>query len=615
MSSFRTAGVQYAAFRRDSALLNYNRRTNFDNLVGHMAPFAFWTTHSVFNWSVYSLDRPAMLTSYFRAREFFETAGLPDQNVPNRLKGNIRVSLPFTPEWMGDTFINPMRFLLPFDGFMSPWEQAHNSKFSVERKTQTTLDQMLEEGIISEKEYQEAVENQSGDAWDRAKAQVEEGGDQYDAMDFVSMTMTPHAPLMWAYNAVNENKQDIGPFTPMSRTARNLATMMGVEDWSNSPYNVEGRLRKSMGLPAYDKWDDYRVGRQISNMAADGTYDINKIQEAMEIAALVEAGKMSSKDASKQNAVYKEATRRMFQESAGGVWGTLTGILGIPVRAYPTGEQKQRELAEQFSDAYQQYDDGDPEALSKFFDEHPEYESRLALFKKPEERLKTFMIDHVWAKWNEIPKVNQDELKDQLGASFADKFVNKESRSYDTISPMQLQVWLKLMGGKPVGTLSADVELMAEFNQLKLTDPETAWRVETFYNMRNEDFPDWHKLQNKYYATPEKDRAKYLKQNPQLKGYWDSRRKWMETNPDLARFLTDNEKQLKQLESKKRNPEIAVPTAQEVQAQMSPAMLELVSEWQSGQTLPSSLERYLDQLAQQYGNVNQRELLGILTGQ
>lgn len=610
-SSFRAAGVQYASFRRDSALLNYNRRTNFDNWVGHMAPFAFWTTHSVFNWALYSLDRPAMMTSYFRTREFFETAGLTDQNVPTRLKGQIRINLPFMPDWMGDQFIDPTRIALPFDAWMQPWEQAQSSKFSIEGKAKRTLEQMLEAGHITEQEYTKALTTNSGDAWEQAMAAAKEGGEQYDAMDFVSMTMSPHAPLMWAYNAATGNKQDIGPFTPLSRTVKNFATMMGVDDWSNSPYNIEGRLRKMAGLPAFDKWDDYRVGRMISNLAADGNYSIDEMKNAMEVAALVESGKMTSEEAVKTNALYKEATKRANQEYAGGWAGTLLGVIGIPVKSFPTGEARQRELADKFSDAYVKYDQGDFQALTDFFDEYPEYESRLALFKKPEERLKSFMVDNMWARWNELPAVTQNEIKEQLGDNFNNYFLTKETRSYETIKPEQLQVWLKLIGGKQVGRLSTTEEIMLELNQLKLTEPETAWRVETFYDGRK-DFGNWYELQNKYYELPTAKRGEFLQQNPALKSYWNFRQQWMSTNPDLVKFLTDDPKQLAKYESKRREPQVAVPTAQEIRANFSQPSIELLAEWNAGNEIPRELRQYLNEIARTY-NIDPRTLMGILS--
>jgi hypothetical protein len=614
-TGFRSAQFEYAKMRRDSALLNYNRRNNFDNFVGHLAPFAFWTTHSMANWAIHSIDRPAMYTSYLRYQKLLQTAGLDNENLPTRMKGHLRIDLPFTPSWMGEQFFNPVGVALPFDAWQQPWQQMQQNQVGTQRRVEWTLQDMLEKNVISEQEYNDAIQNKSGEAYDQALAKAQEGGDNYDAMDFASTMMTPHAPLLWAYNAARGTPNEIGPFTPLSKTARNVATMMGVKDWANSPYNIEGKIRKELGLPAFDKWDDYRVSREISNIAADGDYNMTDIKQAMELAAQVEAGQITSKEAVAKSKAYEEATYRANQEATGGWLGTVLGALGIPIKSLPTGETEQRKLQDEFSKAMEAKNNGDDKAVTDFFDKHPEYEARLSLFKKPEERLKNFMVDNMWSRWNELPKVQQDEVKDQLGASFADKFLNKDTRSYDTITPQQLQIWLKLTGGKNVGQLSATEDAMLELNQLKLTDPETAWRVQTFYDARNENTPDWYEMQQDYYALPEgAQRKAFLKDNPELKQYWTDRQKWMQNNPDLVKYLTDDPKQLKKYENRQRNPQVAVPTAQELQSNVSPENMELLSQWKSGQTLPYATEQTLNQLAQQY-NMSTKELLNILVGQ
>lgn len=646
MSGFRSAATQYSLFRRDSALLNYNRRTNFDSWLGNVAPFAFWTTHSVMNWAVHSIDRPAMAANYFRTRKNFETAGLQGQHLPKRLKGHIRLNLPFVPDWMGDTFTNPLRVLLPFDNFMMPWEQSAQSALTLDGKTQRTLETMLDSGEIDEAEYQDALASKKGDAWEIAQSRASEGGDQYDAMDFVSMTMTPHAPLMWAYNVARGTPNEIGAFTPMTRTAKNLAAVMGVEDWSNSPYNIEARMRKEMGLNAYDKWDDYRIGREISNMAGDGSLSPEEAAEAMQIASLVESGQLDSGEAYKMNKFYAEAVKRSNLEFAGGTPGAILGILGIPIKAFPVGEENQRKLSVEFGEAYEKYDAAnkafdkflkgrepsddlirqweaanpqlakDSDALTKFFEEHPEYETRLALFKKPEERLKNFMIDNMWARWQELPKLTQDEMKDQMGSAFSDYFVNKQTRNYDAITNEQLQIWLKLTGGKQVGFLSATDEALIELNELSLTDPETAERVQVFYDRRNFDYDGWYEMQNKYYTLPEgAERKKYVRENPELKMYWDFRRKFMTENPDLVKYLTDDPKQLAKAAEQRRNPDVAIPTAQEIRQVLSPSMQNLLVEYeQEGQPLPFVVRQNLDLIAQHY-NLTGEQVLDILTAQ
>src|SRR3990172_9317217 len=85
MNDNRFAAIKFAEFRRDSALLNYNRRTNFDTMVGTVFPFAFWTTGSLQMWALHSIDRPAMLSSYLKIKKFMETAGQEREGMPSRL--------------------------------------------------------------------------------------------------------------------------------------------------------------------------------------------------------------------------------------------------------------------------------------------------------------------------------------------------------------------------------------------------------------------------------------------------------------------------------------------------------------------------------------------------
>ena len=90
-ASTRYQAMKFGEWRRDSALLNYNRRTNFDNYLGHVAPFAFWGTSSMFQWGVESIDRPAMLTNYLRAEKLMATNGLERDGMATRTKGKIRI--------------------------------------------------------------------------------------------------------------------------------------------------------------------------------------------------------------------------------------------------------------------------------------------------------------------------------------------------------------------------------------------------------------------------------------------------------------------------------------------------------------------------------------------
>ncbi len=642
-ASTRYQAVKFGEWRRDSALLNYNRRTNFDNWLGHVAPFGFWTTNSMFKWAIESIDRPAMLANYLRVKKFMATNGLQRDGMPSRVKGKFRVQLPFAPEWMGEQFIDPLRMMLPFDNWLSPFDQMQKEQESAEGRAERTLDQLLQDGKITQDDYEEAMENRSGATWEYALsvAQQNQDGDRYDAWDFATALQAPHAPLMWAYNAAFGDKEDIPSFSPLSRLARNTATILGVEDWNNSKWNLEAKLRRSMGLNSFDKWDDYRIDRSIANLAGDGSFTPDEVKEAMAISALVQQGKMTPEQAKQQSEAYREGVKRSNQEFTGGVGGYIGSILGLSVTSVPQGETNLRALQDDFAKAYQSYkkaDDSmdaflaanpdlDPEdamelwekknpqlakdadALRNFFDENPEYENRLAIFDKPEERMQKFMIDQMWQKYNELPTINKEEVREQLGEDFQQTFLNKETRSYDDIPTEVMAVWLKMMNVDPLGGLTADQRLLVSlYGKVKMTDPEMAWRVETFYDQRNGQFDNWRELQEEYYNLPKNKRKQFVKQNPELRQYFDWRSSFMRDNPDLVPYITDNEKAIEKAKNQTRTQQ-AVPTAQELQVQI-PDSLQNIIRLSDGK-LPASAERELERIAEQNG-MSVETLMGIL---
>ncbi|GAG30139.1 unnamed protein product, partial [marine sediment metagenome] len=101
MGDARYASTRFAEYKRDAALLNYNRRYKFDTYASMIFPYQFWFTHSATQWFIHSVDRPAMLSTYLRMKEFMNTAGSPNQALPQRLKGTWRIKFPFLPEEYG----------------------------------------------------------------------------------------------------------------------------------------------------------------------------------------------------------------------------------------------------------------------------------------------------------------------------------------------------------------------------------------------------------------------------------------------------------------------------------------------------------------------------------
>jgi len=598
----------------------------------------------MFQWAVESIDRPAMFTSYLRSKKFLATAGLERDGMASRTKGKIRVDLPFVPDWMGEQFIDPLRLALPFDNWAAPFEQFQKDQEGAAGRTTRVLDQLLAENKISQEDYDQAIASQQGPTWDYAEAQMQQNdeSDRYDAWDFGTAMASPHAPIMWAYNAAFGDKKDIGPFSPLSKIMRNAATMMGVEDWNNSKWNLEAKVRRQMGLAAYDKWDDYRIDRSLSNLAGDGSFTPDEVKEGMAVSALVQQGKMTPDQAKEQSEAYREAVKRSYQETTGGGAAFALGLLGISVTSVPQGENNLRTLQDDFGKAYEKYNTAndsleefmanhrdlteeeaadewerrnpklarDGDALTEFFDAHPEYETRLGLFAKPEEKFHKFMIDQVWSKFNEMPKVNQDEIREHLGAEFQDAFMNKATRSYDDIPAETMAVWLKMMGTTPLGGLTADQRLLVNlYGEVQYTDPETANRVQTFYDARKSTYPDFYKQQSEYYELPKNKRKTYLSQNPELQQYFTFRRNYMRDNPDLVPYLTDDEKAIQKAKNQTRNPEVAIPTAQEIRVNLDPYAQNFLYEYfQNDEPLPPEVTRYLDRVGEAQGLTGEQVL-------
>jgi len=522
------SAYRMAEWGRDSALLNYNRRLNYNSWLGLIAPYEFWFTNSAYRWALHSMDRPAMLTTFLRMKKLLETGFRPEGGIPERLRGNIRIPVPFMPEWMGgNLFVDPFRAALPIDQFGFGIDQYERQAATDESAATRVLEELLEDKRISELDYREALATRQGPVWDRALdlAKMDDAQGRQNSFDFINMMTPMHAPIQWAYNVARGEKDRIMPFFPLTRTIKGISALLGISP-NTGGLNPEAMIRQALGLPAYDKWDDYRVDRMLSNMAATGEYTVDDVLRAM---------------IERNGETYLEATARAGKEFGVGALGSL---LGMPVKAYPTGEEIQRELRIKYEAAWKAYEDGDPDAVQKFYDKYPEYEARLALFKTPEERLKRFLIDNIWDAWNNMPKLNQDEVKEHLGDLFQNAFIDKDTRSYDGISINHLQVWLKVMGGDPPGQFTFSDNL----TPLELTEPDVAYRVQVFYDSRDTLF-DYNEniwpLQKEYYQLEEgAARKKYIFEHKELKIYWDWRRDFLLRNPTLAPYLEDDPEKL-----------------------------------------------------------------------
>ena len=184
--------------------------------------------------------------------------------------------------------------------------------------------------------------------------------------------------------------------------------------------------------------------------------------------------------------------------------------------------------------------------------------------------------------------------------------------TFESISLNELQVWLKLMGGDPPGTLESDPV------PIDLADPEVAWRAQVFYDTRTTYFPDWWEIQSGYYDIPDEDKAAkkaYRNANPSLEPYWEWRRDWMHRNPEVVPYLTDKEFEFEysspEAERRAEQPQPWL-TWDEWQQYMGPSMTNLMEDhFERGYEIPSPLQDRIDDLAGQLG-LGYSEALGLM---
>jgi hypothetical protein len=390
---------------------------------------------------------------------------------------------------------------------------------------------------------------------------------------------------MWAYNAARGKPEDIQPFLPITRSIRGATALLGIGPVGG--VNIEGAIRERLGLPAFDKWDDYRIDRMLSSMAARNEISVEDAKRAM---------------IDREGVVYNEAVRKAGIEF--GI-GALGSTIGIPAKAYPEGEENLRNLKDEYEAAWTEYEGGDLKALSRFYERFPEYEARLALFKSPEERLQNFLVGEIWDWWNDAPQVHKDQVKEHLGPLFRDAFLDKDTRSYESIPLDKMQLWLKIIGGDPAGDM---VHYSETLTPLEFAPAEDAQRVQVFYNTRenvfryNEVFPE---LWGKYLKLDQNGKKAFRQSNPIFAQYLWFRDDFMERNPSVAQYIEDDPKFRPTFRSEAALEQVlqAEPdfTPLEWQQYLGPAAYNLTLDFIEGEGMPAVAQDRLDEVALQLG--------------
>jgi len=323
---------------------------------------------------------------------------------------------------------------------------------------------------------------------------------------------------------------------------------------------------------------------------------------------------------SREGEVFDLAEHRAVQEISGGpgLLGIARSVFGIPIRAYPPGEEHLRELRDEYAQAWQEYDGGDMQAVNRFFEAHPEYEARVDLgyWNKPEERIRRFAVDEIWDTWNSLPQLHQNEVSEQLGPLFQNAFLDRNTRSYESVPNEMLVAWTRVMRGDPPGTLSVGPGW--QIPPLDLAPRDVAYRADAFYRSRDAYFPQWRELQSDYYLLDEGSaRRDYLRAHPPYAQYRAWRTDWFMRNPDVVPYLTDNpEDYTYPSEQALREAQAGQPSLQPAEwyQVLGPNIWALLDDYQNGEAIPEVARRRLQEIADQYGTTVDHILSDIAQG-
>jgi len=573
LADTKMGATRWGESRRDAALLDYSKKTGIEQLAFSVIPYGFWYTHTAINWVLRALSKPSIIANYYRLLRMSQRKE-SDDGYPQRLKGKMAIPAPWLPDFMGDSiYIDPWRQAFPILQMTRPFERAAQEKNQIERRTDQLIYDMVDNGEISDDQAQEAIDNRAGSLYIKAKAQAEgeQEGDFQNPFDFAFALSSPLLPLTWAYQAATGRADKIGQL-PFTRLVQNMTAMAGLG--GPRGVNLEAPLRRGLGLPEVDRFEDYRVSRELANMVADGLIDTDTASRAM---------------IDRTGEAFQQAQRRVSQQGAIKFAG---GALALDI--FPEGEMKQRGLADEFAAAYDAKAKGDKEAVNKFFEKYPEYSARLLTFKEPEEQLRAFLRSIIWEKYLALPKAQAKEFRAAAGDVFEEAFYNSETRSYDSISTDTLAMWANTLGETPekAGTAELPVDwlddatakaidtyynektrVFGEYDPNAELDPNyTTWQnqylaahpdiikyvigeTNKLYGLpediqlyvyqyradRDTRYPGIFDLQEQYFALNTSQRKAFIKDHPELPAYWDFRRQRAADFPKAAAYIMSEE--------------------------------------------------------------------------
>ena len=222
--------------------------------------------------------------------------------------------------------------------------------------------------------------------------------------------------------------------------------------------------------------------------------------------------------------------------------GIMTQLALSPFSQYTfaQGEEDQRRLRDEKNEAYAKRESGeDPEAVNRFYDEHPAEEKWSIRNKKTQdEKNRALLYDLIKQDYFGLDEYQRKDVSNQM-PHFYDAIINPETRAVETMPIEELAGYARALHGTlPFANMPfVDEKQVPQITINRTEDPILA-QVEEFDTYKKENFPGIDTAQNYYYSLPDKkSQNEFLAAFPLLQQYWDWMKPWKEEHPEANAWM------------------------------------------------------------------------------
>jgi hypothetical protein len=393
---------------------------------------------------------------------------------------------------------------------------------------------------ISLEEAKLAMSSHTGPLWEQA-ASVAKSEMDTGMLDWIGLFSSPAMWLTYPWKLINGKANELNPL-PISRTIQGLATATGID--ALRLLDIEAHIRNNAKISEFGEFGDWYIDRQMTSLAAENPHAVDEIEQDFH-----------NRSGPWWDQAYERVRFEMMirQPFMGSIYATNQALQGkasisdamgsmlfgwLPSGMVAPAELHQRGLYDDYQEAWEKYNAGDPEAVDTFFDTYPEYKIQAALYKKPDERLHQYLVNDIWEAWYRLPKATQAEAKKALGPTFDANFISSATRDTDGISNQTLAMWSNELGGRVPASYKPE-----DGNLVDLPPESVNIKYQRYLREKDEKFGYISDVNQAYYQADD-TMKEWIRDNTNVTEYWAWNDKQMADNPELMPYMISEKSRL-----------------------------------------------------------------------